>query len=53
MFDENSVDEVEISVSFVKDEFDINFVVLMKEEGVKFLREVMGIYISIFKIEFI
>lgn len=53
LFDENSVDEVEISVSFVKDEFDINFVVLMKEEGVKFFREVMGIYISIFKIEFI
>lgn len=31
--DENSVDEVEISVSLAKDEPDTNLVALMKEEG--------------------
>uniref|UniRef100_A0A2K5SBS7 Activator of HSP90 ATPase activity 1 n=1 Tax=Cebus imitator TaxID=2715852 RepID=A0A2K5SBS7_CEBIM len=47
--DENSVDEVEISVSLAKDEPDTNLVALMKEEGVKLLREAMGIYISTLK----
>ncbi|KAF6350726.1 activator of HSP90 ATPase activity 1 [Rhinolophus ferrumequinum] len=50
--DENSVDEVEISVSLAKDEPDTNLVALMKEEGVKLLREAMGIYISTLKTEF-
>nr|XP_030687753.1 activator of 90 kDa heat shock protein ATPase homolog 1 isoform X3 [Globicephala melas] len=50
--DENSVDEVEISVSLAKDEPDTNLVGLMKEEGVKLLREAMGIYISTLKTEF-
>ncbi|XP_043328590.1 activator of 90 kDa heat shock protein ATPase homolog 1 isoform X2 [Cervus canadensis] len=50
--DENSVDEVEISVSLAKDEPDTDLVALMKEEGVKLLREAMGIYISTLKTEF-
>ncbi|KAF7484053.1 Hypothetical predicted protein [Marmota monax] len=50
--DENSVDEVEISVSLAKDEPDTNLMALMKEEGVKLLREAMGIYISTLKTEF-
>ncbi|XP_054947079.1 activator of 90 kDa heat shock protein ATPase homolog 1-like [Physeter macrocephalus] len=50
--DENSVAEVEISVSPAKDEPDTNLVALMKEEGVKLLREAMGIYISTLKTEF-
>lgn len=50
--DENSVDEVEISVSLAKDEPDTNLVALMKEEGVRLLREAMGIYISTLKTEF-
>lgn len=50
--DENSVDEVEISVSLAKDEPDTNLVALMKEDGVKLLREAVGIYISTLKTEF-
>ncbi|KAM9202431.1 activator of 90 kDa heat shock protein ATPase homolog 1 isoform 2-T2 [Dugong dugon] len=50
--DENSVEEVEISVSLAKDEPDTNLVALMKEEGVKLLREAVGIYISTLKTEF-
>jgi hypothetical protein len=36
-------------VSLAKDEPDTNLVALMKEEGVKLLREAMGIYISTLK----
>uniref|UniRef100_A0A8C0I2G4 Activator of 90 kDa heat shock protein ATPase homolog 1 n=1 Tax=Balaenoptera musculus TaxID=9771 RepID=A0A8C0I2G4_BALMU len=50
--DENTVDEVEISVSPAKGEPDTNLVALMKEEGVKPLRGAMGIYISTLKTEF-
>ncbi|XP_004698792.1 activator of 90 kDa heat shock protein ATPase homolog 1 [Echinops telfairi] len=50
--DENSVEEVEISVSLAKDEPDTDLVALMKEEGVKLLREAVGIYISTLKTEF-
>ncbi|EHB10540.1 Activator of 90 kDa heat shock protein ATPase-like protein 1 [Heterocephalus glaber] len=50
--DENIVDEVEISVSLAKDEPDTNLVALMKEDGVKLLREAVGIYISTLKTEF-
>ncbi|XP_057344258.1 activator of 90 kDa heat shock protein ATPase homolog 1 isoform X2 [Manis pentadactyla] len=50
--DENSVDEVEISVSLAKDEPDTDLLALMKEEGVKLLREAMGIYISTLKTGF-
>lgn len=39
----------QISVSLAKDEPDTNLVALMKEEGVKLLREAMGIYISTLK----
>lgn len=39
----------QISVSLAKDEPDTNLVGLMKEEGVKLLREAMGIYISTLK----
>ena len=47
--DENSVDEVEVCVSLAKDEPDTNLVALMKEDGVKLLREAVGIYISTLK----
>ena len=50
--DENTVDELEISVSPAKGEPDTNLVAIMKEEGVKLLREAMGIYISTLKTEF-
>ena len=40
---------IQISVSLAKDEPDTNLVALMKEEGVKLLREAMGIYISTLK----
>ena len=36
-------------MSLAKDEPDTNLVALMKEEGVKLLREAMGIYISTLK----
>lgn len=39
----------QISVSLAKDEPDTNLVALMKEEGVKLLREAVGIYISTLK----
>ncbi|KAK1344089.1 hypothetical protein QTO34_014648 [Cnephaeus nilssonii] len=47
----NLSDEVEISVSLAKDEPDTNLVALRKEEGVKLLREAMGIYFSTLKTE--
>lgn len=40
---------IQISVSLAKDEPDTDLVALMKEEGVKLLREAMGIYISTLK----
>lgn len=36
-------------MSLAKDEPDTNLVALMKEEGVRLLREAMGIYISTLK----
>ncbi|XP_066483898.1 activator of 90 kDa heat shock protein ATPase homolog 1 [Tiliqua scincoides] len=50
--DENDVSEVEISVSLAKDEPDTNLLALMKQEGVKQIRNALGTYISTLKTEF-
>ncbi|XP_005301712.2 activator of 90 kDa heat shock protein ATPase homolog 1 isoform X2 [Trachemys scripta elegans] len=50
--DENDVDEVEISISLAKDEPDTNLMVLMKQEGMKKIRNAMSTYISTLKTEF-
>ncbi|XP_048856552.1 activator of 90 kDa heat shock protein ATPase homolog 1-like isoform X1 [Brienomyrus brachyistius] len=50
--DENDMDDIDISVSLCKDEPDTPLLTLMKKEGVKKIRTVLGGYVEYLKTEF-
>ncbi|MGH0147774.1 UNVERIFIED_CONTAM: hypothetical protein FKN15_051204, partial [Acipenser sinensis] len=50
--DENDMDDLDIAVSLGKDEPETDLTALMKKEGVKKIRETMGMYMDALRTEF-